>query len=71
MLDLREGRRAAGLAHLGRARRMNPREPAIAGAAPDQARLSQLAVPGPLGRHSVTCRPVLGLAAACTRAGEA
>jgi hypothetical protein len=78
VLDLREGRRNAALAHLASAQRMNPLEPAIASALsaarqgipapPDvEQRLSRLAVPGPLGRRPVSCRPVLGLAAACAR----
>jgi hypothetical protein len=32
-----------------------------------EAELARLAVPGLLGRRPVTCRPVLGLAAACSR----
>jgi tetratricopeptide (TPR) repeat protein len=78
VLDLREGRRDAALARLGRARRLNPLEPAIAAALvaarrgvpapPDVARrLSLMTVQGPLGRRPVGCRPVLGLAAACVR----
>jgi O-antigen ligase len=78
LLDLGEGRRDAALARLSNARRMNPLEPAIASALraaqrgmpapPDVAqRLSRLAVPGPLGRRPVSCRPVLGLAAGCVR----
>jgi tetratricopeptide (TPR) repeat protein len=78
LVDLRDGRRAAALARLERARRLNPLEPAIA-AAPSaaqratpapldvEARVAGLAVPGPLGRRPVGCRPVLGLAAACVR----
>jgi tetratricopeptide (TPR) repeat protein len=78
VLDLSEGRRHAALAHLGRARRMNPLEPAIAGALSAarrgvpatldvERRLSLLTVQAPLGRRPVSCRPVLGLAAACVR----
>jgi tetratricopeptide (TPR) repeat protein len=78
VLDLGEGRRDAALARLERARRMNPLEPAITSALsaarqgmpapPDvEQRLSRLAVPGPLGRRPVSCRPVLGLAAGCAR----
>ena len=78
LLDLGEGRRDAALARLSNARRMNPLEPAISSALraaqrgmpapPDVAqRLSRLAVPGPLGRRPVSCRPVLGLAAGCVR----
>ena len=55
---------------------MNPNEPAIALALdaaragqslpPElEARLAQHAVPGPLERHSVDCRPVLGLGTDC------
>jgi hypothetical protein len=82
VLDLGENRTAAALAHLERARRLNPLEPAIASAlaaakrglpAPADVvqRLSELAIPGPLGRRPVTCRPVLGLAAACARSAGA
>jgi hypothetical protein len=78
VLDLSEGRRTAALARLGSAHRLNPLEPAIGRALsaarqgvpapPDvEQRLSRLAVPGPLGRRPVSCRPVLGLAAACSR----
>src|SRR3954468_5530322 len=73
---LRRDRRAAAIAALTRARRMNPNEPAIAlalGAAragqplpPEvEARLAERAVPGPRERHSVDCRPVLGLGTSC------
>jgi hypothetical protein len=73
---LRRARRDAALAALTRARRMNPNEPAIAlalGAAragqplpPEvEARLAERAVPGPRERHSVDCRPVLGLGTRC------
>jgi O-antigen ligase len=78
VLDVRDGRRSAALARLGRAHRMNPLEPAIARAlsaatqgvpVPSDVdeRLSLLTVPGPLGRRPAGCRPVLGLAAACVR----
>jgi tetratricopeptide (TPR) repeat protein len=78
LLDLGDRRRTAALARLGHARRMNPLEPAIAGAlsaaqrgmqapAGVEERLSRLAVRGPIGRRPVSCRPVLGLAAACAR----
>jgi O-antigen ligase len=78
VLDLGEGRREDALGRLSRAHRMNPLEPAIARALtaarqgtllpPDiDQQLARLAVPGPLGRRPVTCRPVLGLAAACAR----
>jgi tetratricopeptide (TPR) repeat protein len=77
-LDLGEGRRDDALQRLGRARRLNPLEPAIAGAldaarrgvplpAEVEERLLREAVPGPVGRRPVSCRPVLGLAAACAR----
>jgi tetratricopeptide (TPR) repeat protein len=78
VLDLEQGRRTAALARLDRARTLNPLEPAIAGAL-DAARrdmpvgvevgerLARVAVPGPLGRRPLSCRPVLGLAAACSR----
>jgi tetratricopeptide (TPR) repeat protein len=76
ILDLRAGRRQDAFASLIRAQQMNPSEPAIASALaaarqgtsvpPDvELRLSNFAVPGPLGRHPVTCRPVLGLATGC------
>ena len=76
VLELEEGRDAAALAGLERARRLNPLEPAIALAA-DAARrreplpaevngrLSRLVVPAPLGRRSLACRPVLGLGVDC------
>lgn len=78
VLELAAGQRATALARLARARALSPLEPAI-GAALDAARrgtpvpaavterLSLTAVPGPLGPRPVTCRPVLGLAAACSR----
>jgi O-antigen ligase len=82
VLDLREGRTRAALAHLERARRLNPLEPAIAAALAAAKRgvpapadvtetLSHLAIQGPLGRRPVDCRPVLGLAAACPRSAGA
>lgn len=76
IVELRRGHRAAAIAALGRARRLNPNEPAIA-VALDAARMGQqlppgvesrvaaLAVPGPRARHSVHCRPVLGLGTSC------
>jgi hypothetical protein len=77
ILDLRQDRRTAALTGLTRARRLNPREPAIGVAlgaarrgqpvpAEVEARLSGLAVPGPRGRHAVDCRPVLGLGTDCS-----
>jgi hypothetical protein len=76
VLELGVGSGRDALARLVRAQRMNPGEPAIASALAAarhgtpvprdvELRLSSLAVPGPLGRHPVTCRPVLGLAARC------
>ena len=76
VLELEQGRDAAGLAGLERARQLNPLEPAIALAAdaarrreslPAEviARLSGLVVPSPLGRRPLACRPVLGLGVDC------
>ena len=84
VVDLGRGRRAAAIAALTRARRMNPNEPAIALALDAaraglplpqevEARLAERAVPGPRERHSVDCRPVLGLGTNCpdtTRPGR-
>jgi tetratricopeptide (TPR) repeat protein len=78
LLDLRDGRRAAALARLRRARQLNPREPVIGvamqtagrGEQPSRTlleRLSELAVPRPLGRGPVDCPPVLGLGSSCAR----
>src|SRR3954451_3684364 len=78
-VDLRRDRRAGAIAALTRARRLNPNEPAMAwplGAAragqplpPEvEARLAERAVPGPRERHSVDCRPVLGLGNNCREA---
>jgi tetratricopeptide (TPR) repeat protein len=83
-VDLRRDRPAAAIAALTRARRMNPNEPAIALALDAartgqplppgvEARLAERAVPGPGERHSVDCRPVLGLGTNCpdrTRPGR-
>jgi hypothetical protein len=80
LLDLQDGRPAAALSRLERARELNPSEPVIdaalqtaaRGEAPAPAlldRLSEFAVPGPIERRPVDCLPVLGLAASC--AGEA
>jgi hypothetical protein len=77
-LDLLEDRQPEAVARLRAAQRMNPREPAIAealaaaergGPLPSGvlARLHDQAMPGPLGRRPVTCRPVLGLSAGCAR----
>jgi hypothetical protein len=73
---LRQGRRAAAIAALSRARRLNPNESEIE-LALDAARagrplppgvavaLAGVAVPGPRARHAVDCRPVLGLGRDC------
>jgi tetratricopeptide (TPR) repeat protein len=82
VLDLEAGRRTAALLHLDRARSLNPLEPsthALIGLAlrnePVPAalveRLDRLAVPSPLGRRAVDCRPVLGLSADCAAREEA
>jgi tetratricopeptide (TPR) repeat protein len=78
MLDLQDGRRAAALTRLERAGALNPQEPVIdvaraaasRGEPPSRAlldRLSELAVPGPIERRPVDCRPVLGLGSSCAR----
>jgi O-antigen ligase len=78
VLELMDGRRADAVARLRAAQRLNPLEPAVAQALPvaEQggslppevaARLEDEAMPGPLGRRPVTCRPVLGLSAQCAR----
>jgi hypothetical protein len=75
-VDLRQARRTAAITALGRARLMNPNEPAIALALDAaragqplprevEARMAERAVPGPRERHSVDCRPVLGLGTNC------
>jgi hypothetical protein len=75
-VELQRARRAGAIAALGRARRMNPNEPAIALALDAaragrplprevEARMAEHAVPGPRERHSVDCRPVLGLGTNC------
>jgi hypothetical protein len=75
-VDLGRARRPAAVAALARARRMNPNEPAIALALdaaragqplpPEvEARVAARAVPGARERHSVDCRPVLGLGTNC------
>jgi tetratricopeptide (TPR) repeat protein len=73
------GRPSKGLAHVRRARALNPRERAI-GLVEDAVRagrsvdrrlldiLDRLAVRAPLGRRPVTCRPVLGAGARCESA---
>jgi hypothetical protein len=76
VVALRQGRRAAAIAALSRARRLNPNESEIAlalGAARAgrslppgvEAALEAEAVPGPRARHAVDCRPVLGLGRDC------
>jgi hypothetical protein len=77
LMDLQAGRSAPARARLDLARRLNPLEPAIA-AASDAARLGRpvpswvaerllgMAVPGPVGRRPVDCRPVLGLGVTCS-----
>jgi tetratricopeptide (TPR) repeat protein len=76
LLQPADGGPAAALERLRHARRLNPREPAIAAAlaairrrepvpAAVAERLAAAAVPGPLGRHPVDCRPVLGLGVGC------
>jgi O-antigen ligase len=76
VLDLEAGRRTAALLHLEEALRLNPLERStralLALARGDQPvpvslveQLDRLAVPSPLGRRPVDCRPVLGLAADC------
>jgi hypothetical protein len=70
LVDLEEGRRAAAIVRLERARALNPGEDtielALAGAPAELlARLSELAIPGPIERRPVDCRPVLGLGASC------
>ena len=76
VVELRRAQRAAAIAALGRARRLNPGEPAIALALdaaragrplpPEaEARAARQAVPGPRARHGVDCRPVLGLGTEC------
>jgi predicted Zn-dependent protease len=76
VVELRDERRGAAIAALERARRLNPLEPEIAVALdaaragrplpPEvEARVAERAVPGPRERHSVDCRPVLGLGTNC------
>jgi len=63
------GRSADVLAHLERARLLNPREPAVLHAV-SAADLASLAVRGPLGRRPIDCRPVLGLESRCAGGGD-
>jgi O-Antigen ligase len=78
LLDLRDGRRAAAVQRLERARALNPGEPVIGAALETVARgeapvaellerLYERGVPGPTARRPVDCLPVQGLGAACTR----
>ena len=61
--------RAEALAHLERARWLNPRELGAFQAVP-AADLDSLAVRGPLGRRPLDCRPVLGLESRCDGGGD-
>jgi tetratricopeptide (TPR) repeat protein len=76
LLDAANGRREQALAHLVRARSLNPLEPVLqdaedalfAGALQRQRlflRVDRLAVRSPLGRKPVDCGPVLGLTIQC------
>jgi tetratricopeptide (TPR) repeat protein len=76
LLDAANGRREQALAHLVRARSLNPLEPVLqdaedalfAGALQRQRlflRVHRLAVRSPLGRKPVDCGPVLGLTIQC------
>jgi tetratricopeptide (TPR) repeat protein len=76
LLDAAEARRGQALAHLTRAKSLNPLEPALqeaedalfAGPLLRQQlvlRVDRLAVRSPLGRRRIDCRPVLGLASRC------
>jgi O-antigen ligase len=78
VLDLMDGRRADAVARLRAAQRLNPLEQAVSQALADAeqggslapeigTQLEDEAMPGPLGRRPVTCRPVLGLSAECAR----
>jgi O-antigen ligase len=58
------GRNPEALAHLDRARSLNPREVLVAGDP------SESAVRGPLGRRPVDCAPVLGLESRCSGRGD-
>jgi hypothetical protein len=77
VLDAADRRRGPALAHLARARSLNPLEPTLgdaesalfAGSLSRQwllLRADRLAVRSPLGRRSIDCRPLLGLASRCT-----
>ncbi|UGS35000.1 O-antigen ligase family protein [Capillimicrobium parvum] len=78
VLELEAGRRSRAVSLLARAQELNPLEPSLpaalaaarsGGPAPAEVtdRLARSAIPGPLGPRPVTCRPVLGLDAACSR----
>jgi hypothetical protein len=62
LLDLEAGRTASAEAQLATARRLNP---ALGAAPPSLAELAARAIPGPIERRPVDCRPVLGLGADC------
>jgi tetratricopeptide (TPR) repeat protein len=59
-----DGRNPEALAHLERARSLNPREVLVAGDP------SESAVRGPLGRRPVDCAPALGLESRCSGGGD-
>ena len=72
LVELAEGHRAAATGRLATAARLNPLEPAVAGAeeaarqgrpvaAWVEQRLADKTVPGPIGRRSLDCRPLIGL----------
>ena len=78
LLYLQDGRRAAALRRLERARALNPDEPVVGAALETVARggapaaelvdrLDEQGVPGPIARRSVDCVPIQGLGAACAR----
>jgi hypothetical protein len=58
------GQSMVALAHLERARSLNPLGRLVVGDA------SESAVRGPLGRRPVDCRPVLGLESRCNGGGR-
>jgi tetratricopeptide (TPR) repeat protein len=76
LLDLQAGRREAALTRLEHARALNPGEELVAEAlavsrsgqpppAPLLAALSEQALPGPIERRPVDCRPLLGVGTDC------
>jgi hypothetical protein len=78
VLELQAGQRTRAVRRLSRAQELNPLEPSVGTAltaartgAPVPGvvteRLARSAMPGALGPRPVTCRPVLGLDAACSR----